>query len=68
MKNKLSVFKRLDLFAEPVRLRTTRASATKPTLFYGSWIGFSISMTCIISLMSYMGYAMVRMSSGGDDV
>ena len=39
-----SILKRLDVFSEPVRLRTTRKGSTKATLFYGSWAGLSMTI------------------------
>ena len=68
MRNKISILKRLDLFSEPVRLRTSRASSTKPTLFYGSWTGFTMSMILVIIVLAYMSITMSEMDKTNADL
>ena len=59
------VFKYLDLFAEPVRLRTTRAKSSKHTLNYGSWTGMIMTILGFIMMISYFFYLLLnKMHSG----
>ena len=64
---KCSVLKRMDMFADPVRLRTTRANSSKPTLNYGSWTGVIMTLSGMIMLITYLCYLIFRMYYHEDD-
>ena len=63
----LSILKRLDLFAQPVRLRTSWDNSSKYSMFYGSWTGTLFTLMSYSVCLGYFSYLHNRMTDTVED-